>query len=115
MVTANAPIMWACIEAHNLKWTYDVQTGIDIYAKACRHLRSHDLMGTKYQEMAIWAKMTIVGLAMPSADGDQHMSALMKYSGIRTWEQMEGLLRRQVLVEVLTWQMYRNLFDRLVY
>jgi hypothetical protein len=47
MVTANAPIMWACIEAHNLKWTYDVQTGIDIYAKACRHLRSHDLMGTR--------------------------------------------------------------------
>ncbi|THX37875.1 hypothetical protein D6D10_05542 [Aureobasidium pullulans] len=115
MVSANAPIMWACIEAHNLRWAYDVQTGIDIHAEACRHLRSHELMGTKYEEIAIWAKMTMVSHATPTADGDEHMSGLMKYSSIKTWEQMEALLRRHVFREELAWQKYRSLFDRLVY
>ncbi|THY11381.1 hypothetical protein D6D01_08936 [Aureobasidium pullulans] len=115
MISINAPMIRAAIQAHNIVWAFDEQTGIDIHAEACRHLRSHELMGTKYQEIAIWAKMAMIGLASPSADGDRHMSGLMKYSGIGTWEQMEALLRRHVSKEELTWKKYRSLFDRLVY
>jgi hypothetical protein len=113
MISANAPIMCACMEAHNTPWGFDVQQGIDIHAEACRHLKTHELMGTKYQDVAIWAKMTMNSHATPTQSGDEHMSALMKHSGIDTWEQMESLLRKFVYREELTAGKYRRLFDAL--
>jgi hypothetical protein len=70
-------------------------------------------MGTQYQEVAIWAKMTMNSHATPTQSGDEHMSALMKRSGIEDWEQMESLLRRFVYREELTAGKYRRLFDAL--
>lgn len=113
MISANAPIMWACINAHNASWAFEVQQGIDIHAHACRHLKTHELLGTKYHDVAIWAKMTLNSHATPTQSGDEHMSALMKHSGIRTWEQMESLLKRFVYREELSGAKYRRLFRAL--
>jgi hypothetical protein len=113
MISANAPVMWACINAHNASWRFDVQQGIDIHAESCRHLKTHDLLGTKYHDVAIWAKMTLNSHATPTQSGDEHMSALMKHSGIEDWEQMESLLKRFVYREELSAGKYRRLFDAL--
>ncbi|KAI4725573.1 hypothetical protein E4T49_06710 [Aureobasidium sp. EXF-10728] len=113
MISANAPVMWACINAHNGTWAFDVQQGIDIHAEACKHLKTHELMGTKYQDVAIWAKMTLNSHATPTQSGDEHISTLMKESGVRTWDQMESLLRRFMYREELAGAKYRRLFNAL--
>ena len=113
MISSNAPVMAACIRAHKASWELDVQSGIDIHAQACQHLKTHELMGTKYHDVAIWAKMTLNSHATPTQSGDEHMSALMKHSGIRTWEQMESLLKRFVYREELSGEKYRRLFHAL--
>lgn len=113
MISSNAPVMAACIRAHRASWELDVQSGIDIHAQACQHLKTHELLGTIYHDVAIWAKMTLNGHATPSQSGDEHMSALMKESGVKTWAQMESLLKRFVYREELSGAKYRRLFDAL--
>jgi hypothetical protein len=113
MISANAPVMWACINAHKASWELDVQQGINIHAEACRHLKTHELLGTKYHDAAIWAKMTMNSHATPTQSGDEHMRALMKHSGIENWEQMESLLKRFVYREELSARKYKRLFDAL--
>ncbi|KAH0287265.1 hypothetical protein M436DRAFT_57276 [Aureobasidium namibiae CBS 147.97] len=113
MISSNAPVMAACLRAHNATWELDVQAGIDVHAQSCQHLRTHELLGTKYHDVAIWAKMTLNSHATPSQSGDEHMSALMKHSGIKTWEQMESLLKRFVYREELSSSKYRRLFGAL--
>jgi hypothetical protein len=113
MISANAPVMEACLRAHNASWELDVQAGIDIHADACRNLKTHELIGTKYHDVAIWAKMTLNSHATPTQSGDEHMYALMEHSGIASWEQMESLLRRFVYRKELSSGKYQRLFDRL--
>jgi hypothetical protein len=115
IISINAPIMQACIEAHGVSWGFAIQQGIDIHAEACQHLKTHELMNTKYRDIAIWAKMTLISHATPTQSGDEHVRAIMKDSGpgIETWEQMESLLKRFVYKEELTAAKYRRLFDAL--
>jgi hypothetical protein len=113
MISANAPVMAACLRAHEVSWELNVQEAIDIHADSCRHLKTHELIGTRYHDVAIWAKMTLNSHATPTQTGDEHMSALMKHSGIASWEQMESLLRRFVYRRELSGWKYRLLVDRL--
>jgi hypothetical protein len=113
MISANAPVMEACLNAHNASWELDIQGAIDIHADACRHLKTHELMGTEYHDVAIWAQMTLNSHATPTQSGDEHMRALMKHSGIVSWEQMESLLKRFVYREEVSGGKYRKLFDAL--
>jgi hypothetical protein len=53
MISTNAPIMLACINAHNAKWVNDDQQGISLQAESCRRLKTLDLIGTEYQNVAI--------------------------------------------------------------
>ncbi|KAI5206124.1 hypothetical protein E4T39_02600 [Aureobasidium subglaciale] len=113
LISANGFILLAAVEAHSLEWQFNVQLGIHIHAEAARNLKTHKLMGTKYQEIAIWAKMTMESHAIPSQSGDEHMSGLMRSTGIRDWTRMEALLKRHVYREELVAQKYRRLFDAL--
>jgi hypothetical protein len=113
MISANAPVMEACLRAHNILWELNVQEAIDIHADSCRHLKTHELIGTRYHDLAIWAKMTLNSHATPTQSGDEHMHALMKHSGIASWEQMESLLKRFVYRKELSSGKYQRLFDRL--
>ena len=113
MISANAPVMWACINAHNDSWAFDVQQGIDIHAESCRHLKTRELFGTRYHDVAIWAKMTLNSHATPTQSGDEHMSELMKHSGIESWEQMKALLKRFVYRKELAGGKYWRLFNAL--
>ncbi|KAI4828122.1 hypothetical protein E4T44_09833 [Aureobasidium sp. EXF-8845] len=113
MISANAPVMEACLRAHNASWELDVQAGIDIHADSCRHSKTHELIGTRYHDLAIWAKMTLNSHATPTQSGDEHMNAIMKHSGIAGWEQMESLLEKFVYRKELSSGKYQKLFDRL--
>ncbi|KAH0220847.1 hypothetical protein KCU86_g1521, partial [Aureobasidium melanogenum] len=115
MICANEPLMWACIKAQGLTWIFDTQAGLDIHVQSCQHLKTHELMGTRYQDLAIWAKMTLNSHASPTKSGDEHISALLKHTDIRTWEQMEALLKRFMYRQELSGAKYRRLFDALVY
>ncbi|KAH0153105.1 hypothetical protein KCU67_g9597, partial [Aureobasidium melanogenum] len=115
MICANEPLMWACIKAQNMKWIYNTQTALDIHVESCQHLKTHELMGTKYQDLAIWAKMTLNSHATPTQSGDEHISTFLEHTDIRNWEQMEALLKRFMYREELSSAKYRRLFDAIVY
>jgi hypothetical protein len=76
MISANAPVMVACLRVHNATWELDVQQSIDVHDQACQYLKTHELPGTEYLDVAIWANMTSDSRATPTQSGDEHMSAL---------------------------------------
>lgn len=114
MICANEPLMWACIKAQNLTWIFDTQAGLDIHVESCQSLKTHELMGTQYQDLAIWAKMTLNSHATPTQTGNDQISALIQHTDIRTWDQMEALLKRFMYREELSGAKYRRLFDALI-
>jgi hypothetical protein len=114
-ISLNGIIIRACLEAHNLPWGFDMQAGLDIHAEACQHLRSQELMGTRYQEIALWSKFVMIAVASPSPSNNAILSTLLKQTEIRSWCEMQSLLVRHEYPEALLGHKCRRLFKELVY
>lgn len=112
-VSINGILIEATQQAHGVKWTFDLQAGLDIHATACQHLSSEELMGTRYEEVALWARFTIAAISTERYNSDTLRSLLMR-RGIQTWDELKSLLQRHVYPELYFGTKYYNLYRELM-
>lgn len=112
-ISINGILIEAALAAHQDQWSFDIQAGLDIHAEACQHLGSRALMGTRYQDIAIWAKFTMSVVASKSERGNEMLQSLLGRAGIETWEQLKGLLQRHVYLERWIGDRYRLLYEEI--
>lgn len=103
----------AAHSAHNVQWVGDIAPGLEVHTNSCIHLRTEDLMGGRYQEIALWAQFTMCSISrVPSRD--RQLRRWMACCGIETWPQMQALLDRHLHPELMgtkTEELYRTLMD----
>lgn len=105
----------AAHKAHNVQWTMGENApGLEVHANNCRHLRTDDLMGGKFQDLALWAQFTICSTSR-IANRDDKFRKWIRCCGITSWPEMKDLLGRHLHpVSILgskTESFYRDLME----
>ncbi|KAK4550013.1 hypothetical protein LTR36_002980 [Oleoguttula mirabilis] len=121
-ISINGVILQATLDAHGMELGMDLAAGLAIHTESCKHLRSEALMGTKYQEVAIWARFIMCAISRePSTD--RLLRSFLQLQGVRSWNQLGLLLERHLypvpLLEMMSHKLYNQLnsgqIDQLVH
>lgn len=83
---------------HNAVTYLDIVAAGHVHAHSCAHLRTHALMDTRYQSLAIWARVVLCSISRVP-DQDAEVRRYLVEAGLERWEQMEMLLRTHTLLE----------------
>lgn len=98
LISAAGVLLQTTLDIHHEKSAMDLQAGLDVHTTACQHLRSEELMGTKYQEVALWTRFTLCAMS-PFAlfpGRDELLKSYLMRQGIETWEQLRSILERHL-------------------
>lgn len=99
---------------HKVHWSGDIAPGLEVHTNNCRHLRTEDLMGGRYQEIALWAQFTMCSISRV-ASRDAQLKRWIKLCGVEDWPQMQALLERhshpEPILGTKTEMLYRMLME----
>lgn len=81
----------------------------DVHAQSCVHLRTDALIGTKYQDVAIWARVALAAISRdPSRD--ELFRNWLTVRRLDTWESLRAVMENHLLQDAFFPQV-RELFD----
>lgn len=104
----------AAHEAHKAHWVGDIAPGLEVHTNSCCHLRTEDLMGGRYREIALWAQFTMCSISRVPSRDDQ-LRRWIWCCGIQNWTDMQVLLQRhspnQPSLERKAEVLYRRLME----
>lgn len=112
-ISVNGILLQATLDAHKVSWTMDLQMGLDIHAEACQHLRTEALMGTKYQEVAVWSKFMLCAISRDRSRIEP-LRAFLQRQGVKSWEELRGLLGRHMQLELWLSTRFQDLYEHLM-
>lgn len=111
-ISINGVYMQATLHAHNSELGMNLEAGLAIHTESCKHLNSEALMGTKFQEVALWARFILCAISRePSSD--RLLRSFLHLQGIRNWIQLRALLERHLYSELLLGAISHDLYKQL--
>lgn len=113
MISINGVLLVATSEAHKVRWDMDISAGLDVHEESCHHLRTNDLMGTKYQDVALWARFSICAISRARSTGGAVRTFLCR-AGLDTWTEMKRLMEGFVYPELYCGTKYYDLYRGLM-
>lgn len=104
----------AALDAHKVVWEWDLMGALHVHTVSCQHLRTQELMGTKYEESAVWSRFLMCAAAR-DPERDEQMRSLLQQLGIETWDQMRMMLESLWYCDALLGSRCRVFFDLLTH
>lgn len=102
----------AVSKVHGLSQIMDIRAGLRIHVEACQHLRTEMLLGTRYQEVALWARFTLCATTRDEPR-DELLRSFLKRRGIGSWDQFKMMLEPHIYSEQLLGADVYNLYELL--
>lgn len=94
---------------HKATTYLDIMGAADVHAVSCGHLRTDALIGTKYQDVAIWARVALAAISRdPSRDG--LFRNWLTITRLDRWESLLAVMENHLLQDAFFPQV-RVLFD----
>jgi hypothetical protein len=85
-----------CHTIHNGTTYLDIMGAADLHAHSCGHLRTDALIGTKYQDLAIWARVSLAAISRDPSRDDLFKNWLT-VTHLNTWESLQALMEAHLL------------------
>lgn len=105
-------LMQATMDAHGVKWLFDLRNALYIHAISCPHLRTNQLLGTKYQHLALWARFCICAVARDPSQ-DEYLRLWLQRLGVTTWKRLHAILSTFLYPEALCNPLCQSLYEQL--
>jgi hypothetical protein len=100
-----------CHTMHQATTYLDIMGAADLHAHSCLHLRTDALIGTRYQDLAIWARVSLAAISRdPSRD--QLFRNWLTIAHLDTWDALRAVMEAHLLQDEFLPQT-RALFDEL--
>lgn len=112
-VSINGILLQTALDAHKVPWTMDLAAGLEVHTVACQHLNTEELMGTKYQEIAIWSRFVMCAISRDPERDDQ-LKRWLRRLEIQNWSQLEAMLERLLYPKALIGSMTETLYRQLM-
>jgi hypothetical protein len=85
-----------CHAIHKATTYLDIMGAADLHAHSCGHLRTDALIGTKYQDLAIWARVSLAAISRdPSRDG--LFQNWLSVTHLDSWESLRAVMEVHLL------------------
>lgn len=85
-----------CHTIHNATTYLDIMGAADLHAHSCIHLRTDALIGTRYQDIAIWARVSLAAISRdPSRDG--LFKNWLKVARLDSWNALRAVMEDHLL------------------
>ncbi|KAK3068795.1 hypothetical protein LTR53_013355, partial [Teratosphaeriaceae sp. CCFEE 6253] len=86
-------ILQHTMDMHDVRWSgsFDLRGGLMIHTQSCQHLRTTALLGTKYQEVGLWARFVLCSLAR-DATQDAFLKATLQKLGVVSFEHLKAIM-----------------------
>lgn len=100
-----------CHTMHQATTYLDIMAAADVHAHSCGHLKTDALIGTKFQWVAIWARVSLAAISRdPSRDGlFKHWFAI---TSLNTWKALRDVMEYHLLQDAFHTQT-RTLFHEI--
>ena len=100
-----------CHTMYKAKTYLDIMGAAEVHASSCIHLNTDALIGTKYQYVAVWARISLAAICRdPSRD--PLFIPWLKATGLTTWDSLRSVMDAHLLQDVFFPQT-RDFFDTL--
>ena len=101
-----------CHTIHRGTTYLDIMGAADVHAHSCIHLRTDALMGTKYQDVAIWARVTLASISRdPSRD---HLFRnWLAMADLKSWDALYAVMEAHLIQDAYlpqTREFFNDLF-----
>ena len=85
-----------CHAMHRATTYIDIMGAADLHAHSCGHLRTDALIGTKYQDVAIWARVSLAAISRDSSR-DNLFNNWLTVTHLDTWKSLRAVMAAHLL------------------
>ncbi|KAK1821751.1 hypothetical protein LTR12_003800 [Friedmanniomyces endolithicus] len=105
-------LLQEAMDMHGVTWSFDLQGGLHVHTQSCQHLRTEMLIGTIYQDNALWSRFVLCSLARAPAQ-DVFLTRVLKRLDVKSFVQLRTILERFVYPQPVLSNPCRALWDTL--
>ncbi|KAK0868583.1 hypothetical protein LTR87_014069 [Friedmanniomyces endolithicus] len=105
-------LLQEAMDMHGVTWSFDLQGGLHVHTQSCQHLRTEMLIGTKYQDIALWSRFVLCSLARAPAQ-DVFLTRVLKRLDVKSFVQLRTILERFIYSPTVLSNPCRALWDTL--
>ncbi|KAK0264229.1 hypothetical protein LTS09_001707 [Friedmanniomyces endolithicus] len=105
-------LLQEAMDMHGVTWSFDLHGGLHVHTQSCQHLRTETLIGTKYQDIALWSRFVLCSLARAPAQ-DVFLTRVLKRLDVKSFVQLRTILERFVYPPTVLSNPCRALWDTL--
>lgn len=112
-ISIGAMLILECHKRHNRPWLLDLDSALAEHTVSCQHLRTEELLGTQYAEVAVWSRFVLCATSR-DPDRDELIRHFLQCLDIHSWPEMKSVLQRYLWFEHMIGSQCRDFFDIIV-